>query len=53
MKELVLPVPERVSAAYIVPVTAPMTAVEVRRRAGRAIAASLTGPPRSGSLRAR
>jgi len=25
MKELVLPVPERVSAAYIVPVTAPMT----------------------------
>ena len=47
MKELVLPVPERVSAAYIVPVTAPMTAVEVRRRAGRAIAASLTGPLRT------
>jgi hypothetical protein len=47
MKELVLPVPERVSAAYIVPVTAPMTAVEVRRRAGRASAASLTGPLRT------
>ena len=47
MKELVLPVPERVTAAYLVPVTAPMTTVEARRRAGRAIAASLTGPLRT------
>ncbi len=47
MKELVLPVPETVSATYIVPVLAPVSAAEARRQAGKAIEARLTGPLRT------
>ena len=47
MKELVLPVPERVSATYIVPVPAPMSTVEARQRASKAVEARLTGPLRT------
>ena len=47
MKELVLPVPETVSATYIVPVPAPMSTVEARRQAGKAVEARLTGPLRT------
>jgi hypothetical protein len=46
MKELVVPVPEMVSAAYIVPVPAPVSTVEARRQAGKAVKARLTGPLR-------
>jgi hypothetical protein len=47
MKELVLRIPETVSATYIVPVPVPMSAVEARRQACKAIAARLTGPLRT------
>ena len=47
MKELVVPVPETVSATYIVPVPAPMSTVEARRQAGKAVEARLTGPLRT------
>ncbi len=47
MKELVLPVPETVSATYIVPVPVPMSTVEARRQAGKAVEARLTGPLRT------
>jgi hypothetical protein len=47
MKELVLPVPETVSATYIVPVPAPMSTVEARRQASKAVEARLTGPLRT------
>jgi hypothetical protein len=47
MKELVLPVPETVSATYIVPVPAPISTVEARRQAGKAVEARLTGPLRT------
>jgi len=47
MKELVLPVPETVSATYVVPVAAPMSAVEARRQASKAVEARLTGPLRT------
>jgi hypothetical protein len=47
MKELVLPVPETVSATYIVPVPAPMSTVEARRQASKAVNARLTGPLRT------
>jgi hypothetical protein len=47
MKELVLPVPQTVSATYIVPVPAPMSTVEARRQTGRAVEAGLTGPLRT------
>ena len=47
MKELVLPVPETVSASYTVPVLAPVSTVEARRLAGEAIEARLTGPLRT------
>jgi hypothetical protein len=44
MEELVVPVPETVSATYIVPVPAPISTVEARRQAGKAVEARLTGP---------
>ena len=47
MKELVLPVPGTVSATYIVPVPVPMSTVEARRQAGKAVEARLTGPLRT------
>jgi hypothetical protein len=47
MKELVLPVPETVSATYIVPLPAPMSTIEARRQAGKAVEARLTGPLRT------
>jgi hypothetical protein len=47
MKELVLPVPETVSATYTVPVPEPMGTVEARRQAGKAVEARLTGPLRT------
>src|SRR5260370_14081426 len=47
MNELVLPVPKTVSAAYIVPVPTPMSTVEARRQASRAVKARLTGPLRT------
>src|SRR5215469_8418532 len=47
MKELVLPVPETVSASYTVPVPAPVSAAEARRLAGEAVGARLTGPLRT------
>ena len=47
MNELVLPVPKTVSAAYIVPVPTPMSAVEARHQASRAVKAKLTGPLRT------
>jgi len=43
MKELVLPVPETVSATYVVPVPAPMSTVEARRQASEAVEARLSG----------
>jgi len=46
MKELILPVPETLSATYTVPVLAPVSAVEARRLVGEAIEARLTGPLR-------
>jgi hypothetical protein len=47
MKDLVLPVPETVSASYTVPVLAPVSTMEARRLAGEAIEARLTGPLRT------
>jgi hypothetical protein len=47
MKELVVPVPETVSATYVVPVPAPMSTVEARRQASKAVNARLTGPLRT------
>jgi len=47
MKELVLPVPETVSATYMVPVPAPMSTVEARQQASKAVKARLTGPLRT------
>ena len=47
MNELVLPVPKRVSATYIVPVPTPMSAVEARQQAIRAVDAKLAGPLRT------
>jgi hypothetical protein len=47
MKELVLPVPETVSATYIVPVSAPVSAAEARRQASKAVEERLTGPLRA------
>ena len=47
MNELVLPVPKRVSATYIVPVPTPMSAVEARQQAIRAVEAKLAGPLRT------
>ena len=46
MKNLVLPVPETVSASFPVPVPvpAPVGTVEARRLDGEAIVARLTGP---------
>lgn len=46
MNELVLPVPETLSASYMVPVPLPMDATEVRRRARRAVEALLPEPLR-------
>jgi len=46
MKQLVLPVPETVSATYIVPMPAPVSTAEARRQAGKAVEARLTGPLR-------
>jgi hypothetical protein len=46
MKQLVLPVPETVSATYVVPMPAPVTTAEARRQAGEAVEARLTGPLR-------
>jgi hypothetical protein len=47
MKELVLRVPETVSATYIVAVSAPMSTAEARQRASEAVEARLTGPLRT------
>ncbi len=47
MNELVLPVPKTVSATYIVPVPTPMSTVEARQQASRAVGARLTGPLRT------
>jgi hypothetical protein len=47
MKELVLPVPETVSATYMVPVPAPMSTIEARQQASKAVKARLTGPLRT------
>jgi hypothetical protein len=47
MKDLILPVPGAVSATYIVPVPAPMSTVEARRRASKAVEARLAGPLRT------
>jgi hypothetical protein len=47
MKDLILPIPEAVSATYIVPVPAPMSTVEARRRASKAVEARLAGPLRT------
>jgi hypothetical protein len=47
MKELVLPVPEVVSAIYAVPVAAPISTVEARRQAAKAVETGLTGPLRA------
>jgi hypothetical protein len=47
MNELVLPVPKTVSATYIVPVPTPMSAVEARQQASKAVEAKLTGPLRT------
>ena len=47
MNELVLPVPKTVLATYIVPVPTPMSAVEARQQASRAVEAKLTGPLRT------
>jgi hypothetical protein len=47
MNELVLPVPKTVSATYVVPVSAPMSMVEAREQASRAVEARLTGPLRT------
>jgi hypothetical protein len=47
MKELILPVPDTVSASYIVPVPAPISTVEARRQASKAVEARLTGPLRT------
>ena len=46
MKELVVPVPETVSATYIVPVPTVVSTAEARRQAGKAVEARLTGPLR-------
>jgi hypothetical protein len=47
MKDLILPVPQTVSATYIVPVPAPMTTVEARREARKAVEDRLGGPLRT------
>ena len=47
MNELVLPVPKTVSATYIIPVPTPVSAVEARQQASRAVEAKLTGPLRT------
>ena len=47
MNELVLPVPKTVSATYIVPVPTPISTVEARQQASRAVKARLTGPLRT------
>jgi hypothetical protein len=47
MEELVLPVPEEVSATYTVPVPSPVNTAEARRLASEAVEARLTGPLRT------
>lgn len=47
MSALILPVPKTVSATYIIPVPTPMSAVEARQQASRAVEAKLTGPLRT------
>ncbi len=47
MTDLILPVPETVSATYAVPVPMPMSTIEARRRAAKAVQASLKGPLRT------
>jgi hypothetical protein len=47
MKQLILPVPDTVSATYKVPVPAPISTVEARRQASKAVEARLTGPLRT------
>jgi hypothetical protein len=47
MKDLILPVPETVSATYAVPVPVPMSTIEARRRASEAVQARLGGPLRT------
>lgn len=47
MKELALPVPQMVSATYIVPVTRPMGTAEARQKANTAVQARLTDPLRT------
>ena len=47
MKELVLPVPETVSATHTVPVSSPVSTADARRLASEAVEARLTGPLRT------
>jgi hypothetical protein len=47
MKELVLPVPETVSATYTVPVPSPVSTAEARQLASEAVETRLTGPLRT------
>ena len=47
MKELVLPVPNMVSATYGVPVSTPMGTAEARQKATTAVETRLTGPLRT------
>ena len=58
MKQLILPVPDTVSATYIVPVLAPVSTVEARRQVGKAMEAetdraAADADDKRGSLRAR
>jgi hypothetical protein len=47
MKELVLPVPQMVSATYVVPVPTPMGTAEARQKASTAVETRLTSPLRT------
>ncbi len=47
MKELVLPVPQTVSATYVVPVPTPIGAAEAWQKASTAVETRLTGPLRT------
>ncbi len=47
MKQLILPVPDTVSATYIVPVPASISTVEARRQVSKAVEERLTGPLRA------
>jgi hypothetical protein len=44
MKHLDVPVPQTLSASYLIPLAAPMIGAEVQRRITRAVGTRLTGP---------